>query len=1263
MGSRGPPPRSISELVALSEVDEESYEDLDRLLDITTNTDNFGNNDEDDSENLFDTIEIPSSIETSHAIASESFVSSSSPLNSLHTKIYHNPLTAFNDTNTSLMSPTTLLDNILSHSNNVDIDQLSQKNVPSDVLSFSMDMYTNANMDFSQSMDVTNNNIDTSLFHDVDNTLRHDEIDRTLNNTMIENNSDDGMNSFVTAREDGDATLTINSKESTVVTAIVLNKSSSDDFGQYHENELTVHPLSEDTTENNMDATNDNSRTSQSATIDQQITATVSFHQSTDELEQHDHVAPLWEEDPSTPKRSGREILLLTVNNDKPHSDSTTIRHDTDIVLQTECTTGQPNRQLVHLSPPSSDNNPVLDQHRITETETLYASDSIVSAESALVGRENEEQKQLVPVPDQDLIITAKKSTLDRLSVPSLSDDNKPTNNYLVPNNTPKEIETITIEQTAEKEGRHDDKEVNCNDIATNKIISIAASHQTTTLSVDEAPAAIRVSDTDQNDSCQQDQRKQVSQTEGVETSKLDNNNNDIMNTDNIAVFGSLQQDVHRRSNSELKSLQVEFSSRLDKGHKKSDVSLSSASSTISHGSFNKVQVAKDVYKQAPVDELQHRRNNSNDSLPPRSPMRINNPMDNQNINNFVTSKLVSQSVDNDENTGQSVETKWIKQPFSVSFNPRSSIFAGKQDTKGRSNSISPPGSPPEPCYSDSDDDNMASLQDDTRSSSSTSIKMNSDPGLWDMIIDEVWENEFLSKSKFTARDDEKNGPNQLPLRKDDSVSTSTVSPSEVERMKYNVISAKPSFHSDISISSSVIKRTGTNKTMSISQHSRGSLCSGRSSHERKGSRPLLSPIGRSRHNLLSSRRVESDTLSLGRLSVHPPKSPEPTTVHSMHCSSPDLYKLNEESLSSQQPSPTKIINATAPAVSRKDVNSFSDDAPSSDILSPDSLAEKFAAFERKDIMQYEESAAHLEKLLLEFSSIQPIELPFGKIELPLHLKYIGYVVWRQLIACWKHSELLRDMVSNTLSTAGSDSENENSTDVEMKSALSDRYQRSLKSNVELNGVSLKPKYEKTGARLFNGCAPNRTRSTISSFLTQLQSGTFNRSSNILRHEIATTDGNEVTVQLLHQTAQKNLTIASSIIQDIIAFASLNSTNRNEIDWINHSLCVKDLDSINRKAQMKYGGDILQVKDILRGQITFRNEGELVCGLVRLLQTAKISTNENKSNSADIALVRIKNLFFRESIMGDIATSSLPTAYRHVLLNLRFIDGLLFGKF
>jgi hypothetical protein len=86
----------------------------------------------------------------------------------------------------------------------------------------------------------------------------------------------------------------------------------------------------------------------------------------------------------------------------------------------------------------------------------------------------------------------------------------------------------------------------------------------------------------------------------------------------------------------------------------------------------------------------------------------------------------------------------------------------------------------------------------------------------------------------------------------------------------------------------------------------------------------------------------------------------------------------------------------------------------------------------------------------------------------------------------------------------------------------------------------------------------------------------------------------------------------------------------------------------------------------LRGEITFPDEGSLICGLYSLHSLAEHNGNREKIGSAksvpSFKIVRLKNLF-RTTRAGNEFYHSLPTGYRHILVNLRLNGGLIAGMF
>jgi hypothetical protein len=124
----------------------------------------------------------------------------------------------------------------------------------------------------------------------------------------------------------------------------------------------------------------------------------------------------------------------------------------------------------------------------------------------------------------------------------------------------------------------------------------------------------------------------------------------------------------------------------------------------------------------------------------------------------------------------------------------------------------------------------------------------------------------------------------------------------------------------------------------------------------------------------------------------------------------------------------------------------------------------------------------------------------------------------------------------------------------------------------------------------------------------------------------------------------------------------------NEI-WedVSFSVDIKDSCAIQHKANKKYGGNLICVKDILRAQIVFPNESSLLCGLIFLNEYSLLSQGDErrapivKEVGLKAEIVRIKNLFAATS-NGEPCRSYLPTGYRHMLLNIRVDDGFLAGK-
>ena len=1304
MESRKIPPRTISDLLALSDVEEDSYEDLDQLLNTTTenNADDPNDNEKaiDDITEILQSVEVSASLlptlpvhvheninapstgvaDTSKSprtvpneysnndnnilLSEEPDFLSSSPIHPIPND--NNDRNVPSSANRLSLSPTTLLNSLLSQSDIVLDDGRSEQDVNSvsivqRISSFSVEdtTFTNANMELSKSVDISNDNIDSSFLNDI----RDDVKDSSADFVHSGSDDDDGMNSFVTAREDGDGTSTVYSKESTVITAVIDNKSNAEEIVRNNYEDVSIELLKEPET---VDSENDIV-----TPIDRQITGSVSFHTSTDTKYEVTN-APLWEDDdPSTPKRSGREFLMPVANAPK----NSTENHNTT----TSSISVSVGAAAEHQNPNSEANIGNTNNTGETTAEVMGNAES-VHGNGANIESDIINLLGCVPLTEvSNPAGTIPPSTIDRLSVPALSEANstdtkgsqeKGENDVLVVSNTASddsERKRGEVVHAVEEHGTMHSSKIASNNEATITVIDNILEHTES----NNAEEPIQPDDFDVNRNTlsprvdMNDAESQRTNLESVVDSKTEQHVPGLptLSAENLFSLNTNSTNAFQiQRGNELKSLQVEFPSILSKSQKKSDVSLSSASSTISHGSFSKTHGANAAFVPFPDNEQQHRRHKSNDSLPPRSPKKGSSSLENQKIPSSTATKLFPPGKETDENDTERVETKWMKQSLSIAFNPKRSIFADKHDTNARPCSLSPPGSPPEPCYSDSDVDDADSFHEETRTASSSGIKnMNSSPGLWDMMIEEesLPDKHWTDKSDYVHCDQGRTYHNQTQCN-DESIAESSVSPSEAGVSKSIHLSTKPSFKSDTSISSSVFKRSGVNKLLSLSQHSKGSYSSARSSQGRKEKRVTLTPFV-SRSSVYHFGRVEVDVSSLGRYSSYEASSPERISMFAMHSSSPDLYKLNEESQSSNQASPIKQIEISTLMHSSNEIDSEAliTEAQPQDILSPESLVQKYSLYKENEALKCEENATMLEEMLLEFSTICPFDLPLRDTELSSSVKKIGALKWKQLVANWKHSELFRTMVSSLYSPETDWYKD----DKEVKStysASSGRVGTKVCGAIELGNVPIqsKSKNEETTCSQVN---PRFSDLSLSSYLTSIESGSFEVPSQKIRHRVSMTGSSEAALRILYDAAQRNVSVLNSILHDIVAFASINCSNQAECDSIAYTIHVKDQTAIERKAKGKYGGDICQVKDILRSQITFRNEAELVCGLVRLLEKGKTPSNIDTEDPEKITLIRIKNLFSCD-VFGDLPTSSLPTGYRHVLLNLRLPDGLIFGK-
>jgi hypothetical protein len=172
-----------------------------------------------------------------------------------------------------------------------------------------------------------------------------------------------------------------------------------------------------------------------------------------------------------------------------------------------------------------------------------------------------------------------------------------------------------------------------------------------------------------------------------------------------------------------------------------------------------------------------------------------------------------------------------------------------------------------------------------------------------------------------------------------------------------------------------------------------------------------------------------------------------------------------------------------------------------------------------------------------------------------------------------------------------------------------------------------------------------------------------------IKHELV----GDVTVEkLLHMAGEKHGQF-SRLIDRLVVFASQDYNPSQMEDYddaknVAFSVDIKDARAIQQKADNKYAGELLEVKDVLRAQVVFPTEGSLVCAFAFLNQYCFLSSTQSSGSKIvhEIGLkseiVRIKNLF-AVTPTGQPCQVDLPTGYRHLLLTVRLDNGMLAGKY
>jgi hypothetical protein len=280
---------------------------------------------------------------------------------------------------------------------------------------------------------------------------------------------------------------------------------------------------------------------------------------------------------------------------------------------------------------------------------------------------------------------------------------------------------------------------------------------------------------------------------------------------------------------------------------------------------------------------------------------------------------------------------------------------------------------------------------------------------------------------------------------------------------------------------------------------------------------------------------------------------------------------------------------------------------------------------------------ARLEEALMKFSSLENLDFAFAHIPLK-GLKRDVDLTWQQLLACWKHNEVAASRRSSTKDAV--DERDGSEADSNVWSTPQSKLGDLILFGLSLDGV--KSESDAASALYY----------TSSSRLVLPHGG---KPQTLLRHQLNGCDPNaSVLIERANVNLERFTALVEEVAMEIRQFDSFPSP-------IWYSAEVKNADAINGKAKRKYGGDVLQVKDTLRGRIIFPDEGSLVAGLVLLKRRSERTKNHQ---SFLFTIVRVKNgldVLVSGALDESGSPAHLPSGYRHLLVNIRLNDGLLAG--
>ena len=733
---------------------------------------------------------------------------------------------------------------------------------------------------------------------------------------------------------------------------------------------------------------------------------------------------------------------------------------------------------------------------------------------------------------------------------------------------------------------------------------------------------------------------------------------------------------------------------------RKSDQSLSSVSSTISPASTAKGMVSSGMITPTVTDDAfsignstrpgpESSRTDSFDEKPPLFPKKARSHA--KKLVDFLSKKLGSVDPFDDRAAGGPL---WKKHSEYRSFDPKCSVFTEESDKS----SISPPGSPPVPdAGSLKDENDSLSLAESKASLYPYADTVPPELALWDMVSNADVSNGACLQSG--QRPDFVVMPRsfmQTEYKDEDDSQTgwghSSHASLATESGPFSASRTRRTSLSDLSVSSKHRRthaRKMTGSLRSFNKHS-NSFSNSFSGTRRRSSAFLDYPSSSLFQHVVSEHEVsehgvsedvreifryDSENRSSGRNLERLDETPR---VLKRSVSSPELQKFDFESApvslarrleacvkEEKTPDSPHQLRLCSSSPFPKCGHPSKETPDDSAVLSPNFFMLGRSEEEFATVSCPAGDDEMLDEALVQFSSVDSLTFTFQR-QGCASTDDLAVLSWEQLTACWKHSEMSESLVWRPSSYHFPDVADV--TDNRTECGSSDQSKSHVHQNphfpLELH--SPRPAELQREMRKLDGLPSSPQEAAISylAFFTESLGARVPRLQGPLRHSIDLKSGADVVDQLL-QSAESLMKHFSLIVEDTTAFAAQSVRRANDgctmLTW--HMVGIKERKSIIQKAERKYGGDVKQVKDILRGQIVFADEGAMICGLSRLSKTSEQSDIEFQGTEVScFSICRIKNLFARERLFGPLVRSTLPTAYRHILVTLRFHSGLLAGE-